>query len=206
MIRDRERGPDIPAVIHKPKKPLVVRYFDESIKVEQTALSCLSPLPLCLILTLPELIGTHEATKPEGLRGIDFSHGWNGAPIAVATLNEWLLEQLGEGVHVVENVDYGDFGVLDGHHRRQVAENEGLAYAMTQLIPLISPHVLINTWLENFTPLTPDEVASYFRQPEAVVPAKATKFQVVAQDGTVHRIMEMQPHVKTSRRLLENRL
>lgn len=192
--------------IIKPKEPIVVRYFDSEIKIEETELSLLSPFPACIVLTLPELIGTHENTIPEGLKGIDYSEGWKGPAIAVATLNERLLDKLGEGVHVVENIEYGDMGVLDGHHRREVAEIEGLAYVVTQIFPLISPHIIIATWLDNFTPLTPEEVASYFKDREKVVTPKATKFQILGNDGVARRILHMQPNIAIPRNILENRL
>lgn len=193
-------------IFRKEGAPIVVKYHDKNISLEHTAGSRQSPFPVCIILTLPERIGTHEATKQEGLAGIDFSHGWNGFPIAVASLNQRLLDELGEGVHVVERVDYGDIGVLDGHHRREMAERQRFAYAVTQMFPLMHPQVIIGTWLENFTPLTPEQVAQYFKQKGKVVKPKATKFQIKGNDGVLRRIAESQPHVRVPRKVLEHRI
>lgn len=193
-------------IFRKERSPIVVKYHDQNIRMEQTQGSRVSPFPICIVLTLPQLIGTHEGTKKEGLEGIDFSQGWNGFPIAAATLNERLLDKLGEGIHVVEHIDYGDIGVLDGHHRREMAERSRLVYAVTQMFPLMHPKVLINTWLENFAPLTPQEVAQYFKQKGKVVKPKATKFQIQGNDGVLRRIAESQPHVRVPRHILEKHI
>jgi hypothetical protein len=147
--------------IMKRRKLVTSRYFDHQIEVDPTETSYSNPFPLCLVVMKPELIGTHELTQPKGLEGINYSRGWNGAPIAVANPHDdHLIEELGPGIHVVESgLEYGQFGVLDGHHRREVAERDGLLRVITQLFPLCSPNIIISTWLENFTPLTPDEVA-----------------------------------------------
>ena len=87
-----------------------------------------------------------------------------------------------------------------------MAERSGLVYAVTQMFPLMHPQVLINTWLENFTPLTPQEVSQYFKQKGKVVKPKATKFQIKGNDGVLRRIAESQPHVRVPRHVLETRI
>lgn len=191
-------------LIKKEKYPVQkISYFDEEIVINETANSQLSPFESCLILALVKEVGEHEGINADNLDEINFSNGWKGAPIAVAAQDDDLFEKLGAGLHIVEAMNYGDLGVLDGHHRLTKSKIEGFTYVVTQLFPLIHPNVIIDTWLENYSPLTAEQVKKYLKTPRSVVPPKATKFQVIDNNNQKRRIMEIQPNVSVGIKTLK---
>lgn len=190
-------------LIRKEQIPISkISYLDDDISINHTENSKLSPFEACIILALTEHVGEHEGINVYNLDDINLEQGWNGAPIAAAAQSDELLEKLGPGLHIVENMDYGDLGVLDGHHRLMKSKMEGLFYVVTQLFPLSHPNIIIDTWLENFKPLTAEQVKIYLKTPKSIVPPKATKFQVVDINGQKRHIMEIQPNVQVKRDIL----
>jgi hypothetical protein len=165
-----------------------------------------------LDLAIAKQVGTHEATIPANLAEIDYTHGWKETPVAIGApefphLQDDLLDKLGAGIYLVESMEYGDFGILDGHHRRSAIERDGLTFVISQLFPLIAnhPYMKIGVWPDSAykgAPYSPQEISKFFRNRDEVVLAKATKFQIVGKDGVTRRIKEVQPEVLAPREVL----
>jgi hypothetical protein len=191
--------------------------------VEETQDSTKTPFKPLILLVPPELLGTHEATDPDhipvegedkkGFEGIDFTNGWNGSPLACACFaicNEdevvksdiypSIFRRLtaNKGVALLDQFEYGDFGVLDGHHRRRYAA-EGpirLKYVPIQIIPyLYDCSVVLRTWHADNNYWKAQRVFECFKKPDDYADAKRTKFGVVGKDGIIRRILDTQPNV-----------
>lgn len=160
------------------------------------------PFEPLIALVPPQLLGTHEACLADGYGDIHFESGlWDGSPVAVGAYSEKiyenLAERLSEGAKVVTDVEYGDLGILDGHHRTDLAIRKlALRFIPVQVIPLEHSGVVLGTWLENFVPLTVEQVRSYFKRPDEHVQPKTTKFQITGTDGRTRRIRDMQLRIK----------
>lgn len=181
----------------QPGKIRQVKYPDFDLSVWAAELTHLSPFPICLLLMLPDLIGTHEAIDGHSGQNPDFVRGWNGSPIAIAAAeSDRIFDQLGEGVHVIESgLEYGQFGVLDGHHRRAKSEAMGLRRIPAQLFPLRCADIVIGTWDPSQPLLSKNDVVACFADPNLVFDLKATRFQVRGTDGTLRRIKDYQPRL-----------
>ncbi len=178
--------------------------------------SRLSPIETHILLVPPELVGTHEAVignpknphiVPEGFdhsgfAEIDFSNGWDGPAVAVATYTPVIYENLttslrrNGGSGLISDFEYGDLLTLDGHHRRAMAEegNLRLKFIPVQLIPYpFHPSVVLGTWHHDGVVWTSEQVFACAKDKSRVADAKRTKFQIVGADGQTRRILHMQP-------------
>lgn len=181
--------------------------------------SRISPIEPVFLLVPPHLLGIHEATigdasdpslVPEGhdhsgFSEIDFSEGWSGPAIAVAASSEeiyhFLYEstQKGKKMAFFKDFEYGDLGILDGHHRNTSAENgpTKLKYVPVQLIPYpMDKSVILGTWHHDGVCWTAEQVMECFKDPNKVADAKRTKFQIEGKDGNLYRILHLQPNVE----------
>lgn len=167
-------------------------------------------------------IPTGEEPK-RGYEGIDYSPGWDGSPLACACfavckeneiiessiypdIHKRLLEHLGNlgvagvaaAVLDLDQKDYGNIGILDGHHRRKYAV-EGpikLKYVPIQIIPyLYDGSVVLRTWHADNEYWNAEQVFACFKDPEKNADAKKTKFGVIGKDGVIRRILNTQPYI-----------
>lgn len=190
----------------------------------ETSDSSKTPFEPLILLVPPNLIGTHEATDPDhiptekedkrGFEGVDFSQGWNGSPIAVACFavcegDKIIRSDIYPGIFkalsahggkgILDDLEYGDIGVLDGHHRRRYAA-EGpvkLKYVPVQIIPyLYDPSVKLETWHLDGNCWEAQRVFECFKVPDQYADAKRTKFGVRGTDGITRRILNTQPNIK----------
>lgn len=201
----------------------VDRLSGQEIQIEETIDSSKTPFEPLIMLVPPEMIGTHEATDPDyipregedmrGFGGINFESGWMGSPIAVSAFcvcrgNEIVANDIYRsmyraltnkgGVGVLSELNFGDLGVLDGHHRRRMAA-EGpikLKFVPVQLIPyLVDESVLLDTWHNDGNVWTAENVFDCFKVSDRYADAKRTKFGVRGTDGITRRILDTQPNV-----------
>jgi hypothetical protein len=102
------------------------------------------------------------------------------------------------GLGLLETFDYGDIGVLDGHHRRRYAV-EGpikLKYVPVQIMPyLYDPSVVLKTWHYDGRIWEAEKVFTCFKIPDEYADAKRTKFGVIGKDGSTRRILDAQPNI-----------
>jgi len=194
--------------------------------VPESADSTQTPFSPLILLVPPRLIGTHEDVigdpynpsfvppgyATSGFAGIDFSNGWKGSPIAAAVYapclgNEIINPDLpinlistlsaNGGLGILDDLEYGDLGILDGHHRRALAEAIGLKYVPVQIIPyLFDPSVILDTWHDDGVVWTAEQVFACFKIPGLFADAKRTKFGILGRDGTPRRILDAQPHIE----------
>lgn len=190
----------------------------------ETIDSSQTPFKPLILLVSPQLLGTHEATDPDhipsededkrGFDGIDFSEGWNGSPIAAACfavcegdniiksdIYPSIYKALSEhkGIGLLDDLQFGDIGVLDGHHRRRFAAEGSLRlkYIPVQIMPyLYDPSVKLETWHLDGNRWKAEQVFKCFKIPDAYADAKRTKFGVEGTDGVVRRILDTQPNVR----------
>ncbi len=176
------------------------------VEIVETPTSMASPFEIRIVLVNPHLIGTHERCVPDfDFSQISFEQGFDGPPISVGEFHpgDYFYNNLVEEMSVLDNLEYGDLGVLDGHHRLEKAKRLGLSYVPVQLIPLRHPSLIIGTWLDNYVPLTVEQVVAHFKQPDMHVLPKATKFQVRGTDGSVYRIAHIQPTLRMPIELIQ---
>jgi len=177
----------------------------EVIELNETETSPQNPFEVKIALVNPWSIGTHELCLPNyDFDQIDFSSGYFGPPIAVGETSpkDRYYYSATEFLFMLDGLEYGDLGVIDGVHRLEKARRVGLAYVPVQLFPLRDPRIFIGTWLENFTALTANEVASYFKHPDHHTLPKATKFQVQGRDAQIYRISQVEPNIRVPISLL----
>jgi len=198
------------------------------IKVPETIDSSKTPFGPLILFIPPKYLGTHENTigdpnnpkwvppgrKESGFAEIDFSIGWKGSPIAVAAfaicrgniiLDRSIYNSLynvlskNGGLGILDTLEYGDLGILDGHHRVKMAEeslNLSLKYVPVQLIPyLFDPSVVLDTWHNDSNVWKGEQVFECFKIPDKFADAKRTKFGVRGTDGIVRRILDTQPNI-----------
>ena len=177
------------------EKPLHVERFTGPIIVRPKEKYYCLPFPTWLFITRPEPIARHERFIEDKLAKINMSNGWRGNPLAVTSFSERLLSETREpGVYLLEGLEYGELGILDGHHRHEVAiRNNSLVVA--QLFPMDNPQLIIQTWDGEGTPLTKEEVKTILLDPELNLPSRATKFRIVEEDGNTDGLPAFQPHV-----------
>lgn len=193
-------------------------------KVKETVDSSKTPFQTLILLVPPELLGTHEATDPDhipvegedkrGFEGISFEKGWDGSPLASACfavcegdriikseIYPSLYRSLSQngGIGILDTIEYGDIGILDGHHRRRYAA-EGpikLKYVPVQIIPyLYDCSVVLRTWHADANYWKAQQVFECFKIANQYADAKRTKFGVVGTDGIIRRILDTQPNVR----------
>lgn len=192
------------------------------VQIPEDINSSVTPFEPLILLVPPEKIGTHEATDPawipgpdedqRGFANLSFDGGWHGSAIAVAAygrcqgqeVDNKIYQQIYNalkkkgGIGILPDLEYGDLGVLDGHHRRMMAANGPipLKYVPVQLIPYMSdPSVVLDTWHNDGRVWSPKEVFACFKEPGRVADAKRTKFGVIGSDGITRRILDTQPEV-----------
>jgi hypothetical protein len=189
-------------------------------KVPETIDSSKTKEPPLILIVPTDLLGTHEMTNPPnpvtdadfaggGFSKIDFSNGWHGPPIAVAAYSEYkgdtpIRENLYKkiknkfpkegGIALLEDFEYGDFGVLDGHHRLEQARHDGLDYVPVQVMPPLTDTSMIrSSWYQHIKPPTFESIFRCFKEPALHFKAKITKFGVKGTDGVIRRILSAQP-------------
>jgi len=201
----------------------VLRPDGEYDLVSETIDSSKTPFEPLILLVPPELLGTHEATDPDhipvegeekrGFEGIDLSNGWDGSPLAAAcfavckgdeiiksdiypSIYRTLLSH--GGIGILDDLVYGDLGVLDGHHRRRLAAEDQprLKYVPVQIIPyLYDPSVILRTWHYDGKVWKAEQVFECFKIPDKFADAKRTKFGITGRDGITRRILDAQPDI-----------
>lgn len=173
---------------------------DVFIDVPESINSFASPFEPKIFLVPPQLLGRHEATFGDplsldsaGFSKIDFSHGWSGPAIAVASVS------FDPGA----TLNYGDIMILDGHYRSAKAIAEGFTYIPVQFFPFPGdPRLILSTWQPDGKVLTADEVFSVARDSRTVFETKRTKFGVLCLDNVIRRISSTQPSVNVPRSTL----
>ena len=176
----------------------------KGIRVVNARNSKLAPYTSQTFLLPPQFLGIYEKILKKGERGadfsgeIDFSNGWNGAPLAIGAfskeIHKKVMPGLLNGPTLIRKLIMGDLGIIDGHHRKVEAERGNFRYVPVQLFDMDNKNMVLGTWIKDFEPLTVKEVRSYFKKNE-FVPPKATKFQLIGKDGNLYRIMDLQPNV-----------
>lgn len=178
---------------------------DGRIEIIETEKSRYSPFGVRIVLVDPFKLGTHEdCLEGYNFEEIDFRVEYCGPAIAVAQFDmsdSLYLDGKGRGL-VFEIEEYGDLGVLDGRHRLERARRLGFSLVPVQIFPARDPNLMLGTWLENFSPLTIEEVVKYFKHPDVHVLPKATKFQARGTDGLTYRLADIQPRVRVATKYL----
>lgn len=177
------------------EKPFHVERYTGPIIVRPKEKYYSLPFPTWLFITRPEPIARHERFIEDKLAKINMSNGWKGNPLAVTSFSERLLSATREpGIYILEGLEYGELGILDGHHRHEVAmRNNSLVVA--QLFPMDTPQLVIRTWDGTGTPLTKEEVKTVLLNPDLYLPPRATRFGIVEENGNIDGLPAFQPHV-----------
>lgn len=177
-----------------------IEFIPVAFPLEYPPESVHSPFAVKILLLPPEDIATHENTDPREVKktrkGLKRT-GWNRRPVAIAgTVDDSLYDQLPSGISIPKHpFPKHTFGLLDGHHRREASVGRGFPLIPAQVFPLHSPFLVIGTWREGEIVLTPDEVRAIFLSGKNA-PSKATKFQVLGNDGQLRRIRDIQPMIR----------
>lgn len=205
-------------------------YSNGKNEVPETIDSSKTPFAPLILLVPPELLGTHEDVignpndpqrEPSGFVEINFSTGWNGSPLAASVYSRCqgnklincasysgITERLTRngGVGILEDFPYGELGILDGHHRRAMAElssEQRLNLVPIQIIPyLFHESVLLDTWHDDRKVWSAEQVFSCFKTPNRFADAKRTKFGIMGKDCVPRRILDAQPNVNIPKRVL----
>jgi hypothetical protein len=173
--------------------PIIIREKEKSLTL---------PFPRWLFITSPHQIARHERFIEDKLSKINMKKGWKGNPLAVTSFSERLLLATKEpGTYLLDGLQYGELGILDGHHRHEVAiRNNSLVVA--QLFPVDAPQLIIETWDGTGTPLTKDDVKTVLLDPELYLPPRSTRFRIIEEDGGSDGLPAFQPHVTLPYHLL----
>lgn len=177
------------------EKTFSVERYTGPIIIREKEKSLLRPFPTWIFITPPNQIARHERFIEDKLTKIDMTNGWRGNPLAVTSFSERLLSATQEpGIYLLDGLQYGELGILDGHHRHEVAlRNNSIVVA--QLFPMDTPQLIIETWDGTGTPLTKDEVKTVLLDPELYLPPRTTKFKIVEENGNRDGLPAFQPHV-----------
>lgn len=172
-----------------------VERYTGPILIREKEKSYALPFPVWIFITNPYPIARHERFIEEKLSKINLSKGWKGNPLAVTSFSERLLTAIQEpGVYILDGLKYGELGILDGHHRHEVAiRNNSLVVA--QLFPMNVPELIIETWDGNGTPLTKEDVKTVLLDPELYLPPRSTRFKIMKEDGETDGLPAFQPHI-----------
>ena len=169
--------------------PIIIREKEKSLSL---------PFPKWIFITTPNQIARHERFIEDKLSGINMTNGWKGNPLAVTSFSQRLLSATKEpGVYVVEGLQYGELGILDGHHRHEAAtRNNSLVVA--QLFPLDTPQLIIETWDGTGKPFTKEDIKRVLLDPDLYLPPRSTRFRIVGENGESDGLPTFQPHVTLS--------
>lgn len=169
-----------------------------------------------ILLVPPGCLGTHEKTignpfkpdeippgyKKSGFAGIDMDSGWHGPPVAVAAYSKQIYIEIAKvllrkgKIGLIEELELGDLGVLDGHHRRELAITKRFKFIPVQLIPFpYNPHIFLGTHRDDGIIWNANQVRTCFTEPYLLADEKRTMFQMVGIDGKARKIRHLQPHV-----------
>lgn len=172
--------------VEKYTGPIVIREKEKSLAL---------PFPVRIFITNPHPIARHEKFIEEKLSQINMENGWKGNPLAVTSFSERLISATQEpGVYILNGLEYGELGILDGHHRHEVAtRNNSLVVA--QLFPMDAPQLIIETWDGTGTPPTKEDVKTVLLDPELYFPPRSTRFKIVEENGECDGLPAFQPHV-----------
>jgi len=166
--------------------PIIIREKEKSFSL---------PFPQWIFITRPQQIARHERFVESKLGTINMLNGWKGNPLAVTSFSERLLQATREpGVYLLEGLAYGELGILDGHHRHEVASRAN-SFVVTQLFPMNAPELIIETWDGTGTPLSKEEVKEVLLDPELYLPPRSTRFRLVEKDGSTDGLPAFQPHI-----------
>lgn len=199
----------------------VMHRFIPATEVEGETDSRKSPLKRPIILLVPpSCLGTHEKTignplKPDeaptghdksGFAEIDMDSGWHGPPVAVAAYSKQIYIEIAKvllrkgRIGLIEKLDLGDLGVLDGHHRRELAIAKGYKFIPVQLIPFpYNPHIFLGTHHDDGIIWTVNQIRTCFTDPYLLADEKRTMFQMIGTDGIARKIRHLQPHIHIPR-------
>ena len=202
---------------------------NKEVRIPEPIDSSKTPFEPLILLVPPALLGTHEDTigdpndpqwipkgrKESGFSEIDLSRGWDGSPIAVAAFavcreNEIIKSDIypdiyrvlsaNGGMGVLDTLEYGDLGILDGHHRVKMAAEsttQRLKYVPVQLIPfLYDASVVLDTWHNDDCVWTAEQVFECLKTTNKFADAKRTKFGIRGTDSVIRRILDTQPHLR----------
>jgi|LakMenEpi03Aug12_release.lakeMendotaPanAssembly.Ray.scaffolds.fasta_scaffold00232_39 hypothetical protein len=174
---------------------LILSPYIGEIEMKEKKLSEYLPFQRYIFIVSPELLGTHEAYIPEKSSKLDLSQGWYGDPLSVTTFSPRLLNALAyPGIYTIEGLEYGELGLLDGHHRRQAAIFQR-SKVVVQLFFADSPNLVIETWGENDIAPSMEEIELAFKSEHTVFPPRATKFKMLHTDGNRYPLTYFQPKI-----------
>lgn len=190
-----EFNPDIITIDESMDNGLIFNPYMGEISIKEKNLSADLPFPRYLFIVFPHLIGTHEAFIPEKSSGLDLSEGWHGVPLSVTSFSPRLLNALTDpGIYTIEGLEYGELGLLDGHHRRAAAIFQG-SKVVVQLFMADSPNLIIETWGENDIALSMEDIKIAFQDENTVFPPRSTKFKMLHSDGIRYHLTLFQPRI-----------
>ncbi len=177
------------------EKTFSVERYTGPITIREKEKSFSLPFPVWIFITRPQKIARHERFIEDKLAKINMANGWKGNPLAVTSFSERLLSATQEpGIYLLEGLQYGELGILDGHHRHEVALRNN-SVVVAQLFPIATPQLIIETWDGTGTPLTKDEVKTVLLDPELYLPPRTTRFRIVEENGDCDGLPAFQPHV-----------
>ena len=172
-----------------------VEKYTGPIQIREKEKSFALPFPVRIFITNPHPIARHENFIEEKLSKINMINGWKGNPLAVTSFSERLLSATQEpGVYILDGLEYGELGILDGHHRHEVAiRNNTLVVA--QLFPMDAPQLIIETWDGTGVPFTKEDIKTVLLDPELYLPPRSTRFRLIEENGESDGLPAFQPHV-----------
>lgn len=180
-----------------PPRLKVLRY-EGSIVVRQKEKSLTLPFPQWIFIARPQQIARHERFIEDKLTTFSMTNGWKGSPLAVTSFSQRLLEATRKpGVYLLDGLQYGELGILDGHHRHEVASRTG-GVVVAQLFPMDTTELIIQTWDGTGKPLSKDDVKTVLLDPDLYLPPRATRFRMVEDNGETDGLPAFQPHVTLS--------
>ena len=172
--------------VEKYTGPIIIREKEKSFEL---------PFPVWLFITNPQQISRHEQFIEDKLTKINMTNGWRGNPLAVTSFSERLLSATQEpGVYLLEGLQYGELGILDGHHRHEVALRSN-SLVVAQLFPFDAPQLIIQSWDGTGVPFTKDDVKTVLLDSELYLPPRSTRFRLIDKNGDCDGLPAFQPHV-----------
>lgn len=181
--------------------------------IQQARKSDLAMFPFRLVYVDYRLIGTHEALDTKLERTVYDSilaNGYSGPPISVFENGSDRIFTSGIENSPLE-INYGDVGIADGHHRFKsltMLGDQGLlrnVFIPVQLIPTHDNEIIrVGTIDQNEEPLSVAEIEACFADPLQSVPICSSHFQTKAADGHWYKLDHIQPDLHIEKDVLLN--
>ena len=197
-------NPDISDIDESMENGLTLNPYMGEIVMKEKKLSEDLPFPRYIFIVSPHLLGTHEAFISEKSDVLDLSEGWHGVPLSVTSFSPRLLNALTDpGIYTIEGLEYGELGLLDGHHRRAAAILQE-SKVVVQLFMPNSPNLIIETWREDDIAPSMEDLKTVFQDENTVFPPRSTKFKMLHSDGIRYQLTWFQPRIVLPRTALVN--